>query len=245
VLPARGSIAEMEPLTLAKRGAVDLRLEWIDTAVPPTEIGSLDPGERARAARFRFERDRRRFVARRLFLRRALAEHLGVDPAGIRYRTSTHGKPELDLVDAPVAFSTSHAGDLAIVAVVAGGEVGVDIERIRPMRDALDIARKFFTADEVEHLQWLSGAGRSTAFLRLWTRKEAYVKLLGRGLSIPLDDFDVLGVGGVDGIELGCTAERPAASLWSVDVPDDYLATVALGTAARTVEPALQLAIAS
>jgi len=232
----------METLTLANRGAVDLRLEWVDTAVEPVGIGTLDPGERARAARFRFERDRRRFVARRLFLRGILAEHLGVEPAGIRYRTTGNGKPEL--ADAALAFSTSHADDLAIVAVVAGGEVGVDIERMRPMRDALDIAGRFFTAREVEHLQSRDGAGRSAAFLRLWTRKEAYVKLLGRGLSMPLDDFEVLGLDGIDRVELDGTADRPAASLWSVDVPQGYLASVAVSLSARAAA-APQLAIAS
>jgi 4'-phosphopantetheinyl transferase len=213
--------------------------------VEPAGVGTLDAGERARAARFRFERDRRRFVARRLFLRAVLAEHMGVEPAGIRYRASGYGKPELDLADAGIAFSTSHADDLAIVAVVRGGEVGADIERIRTMRDALDIARKFFTACEVEHLSSLTGASRSAAFLRLWTGKEAYVKLLGRGLSMPLDGFDVVGLDRLDRVELDGTAERPAASLWSVDVPKGYLATVALGVAARPVEPPLQLAIAS
>jgi 4'-phosphopantetheinyl transferase len=203
--------------------AVHFWLERVGGTAEPRDLAILDDEERARAHRFSFERDRRRFVARRAFLRRVLAEYTGGAPARIRYRKSPTGKPQLADVDG-VAFSTSHADGLAIVAVATGGEVGVDIERIRAMPDALDIARRFFTEHEAAHLSAIAGPMRSAAFLRLWTRKEAYVKALGHGLALPLDDFEVLE-----------PVVPPSARLWSVDVPDEYVASVAV--TAVTVAP--------
>jgi 4'-phosphopantetheinyl transferase len=227
--------------------AVSVRLEWVDRALDPEGIAILDADERARAARFRFERDRRRFVARRAFLRRILAEHTGLEPGGVRYRRSAHGKPELLDVDG-VAFSTSHADDVAIVAVVARGDVGVDIERVRPMPDALEIARRFFTARESAHLLATPASMRSAAFLRLWTRKEACVKLVGRGLSMPLGDFEVLDRPGGDVVGLRGTTEMVPVRLWPVEVPVGFVATVAATETAAATNPSarpLQLAVAS
>jgi 4'-phosphopantetheinyl transferase len=154
-------------------------------------LGELDDDEQARASRFRFERDRARFVARRAFLRTVLAGHLGVPSATIRYRTSAGGRPEL----APwrgIAFSTSHADGLAVVAVAREGLVGVDVERVRPIPGAAELARQFFTRSEHEYVASVPEAARSEAFLGLWTRKESYVKALGVGMSMPFDRFDVL-----------------------------------------------------
>lgn len=151
----------------------------------------LDDAERAQAGRFRFDRDRVRFVLRRAFARRVLARYLGVHPAAVGIRTSLLGRPELD-PSCDVAFNTSHSDGMAVVAVAQGQRVGVDIERVREIDDALDIAEGLFAAREVEWLRSVSPGSRSRAFLALWTRKEAVVKALGGGLSIPLDGFTVL-----------------------------------------------------
>jgi len=233
----------METLAPEQGGAVHIWLEWIDTAQEPEGLPILDADELARAGRLRFERDRQRFVARRALLRRILGEQLGVEPASIRYRRTANGKPALVDADGP-AFSTSHADGLAIVALATQGDVGVDVERLRSMPDALDIARRFFAVRELEHLGAQPASVRSEAFLRLWTAKEACVKVLGRGLSMPLDGFVVSGHADGERIQLGGENEAVSACLWSLDAPDGYVATVAATHAASVAAP-LPLAIAS
>jgi 4'-phosphopantetheinyl transferase len=146
----------------------------------------LDDDERARAAGFRFERDRRRFIGRRTFLRRVLACYLGIAPATVRYRVTSMGRPELYRASG-VSFSVSHSEGFAVVAVVRDRWVGVDIERLRAIPDALDLSGR-----EHDTLCATPTNDRSTAFLRLWTRKESYVKAQGAGLSMRLDGFDAL-----------------------------------------------------
>lgn len=172
----------------------------------------LDEDERRRAGRFLFERDRRRFAGRRAFLRRVLAGYLGIDPAAIRYRTTALGRPELRPA-CGITFSTSHADGLAVVAVARERPVGIDLERVRPVPDALDIAHGLFTRREYEDLESLPAAARSEGFLRLWTRKEAYVKAIGAGMSMPFHGFDVLD-GDVRRSQ-GKTAGRPGRS-WAL-----------------------------
>ena len=148
----------------------------------------LDDDERERASRFHFERDRTRFVARRAFTRRVLADYVGDAPAMIRYRISSNGKPELE-PPCEVTFSTSHSDGLVVVAVACNRLVGVDIERVRPITGALDLAMRFYSDRESDHLRSVAEAARSEAFLTLWTRKESYVKAVGAGMSIPFEGF--------------------------------------------------------
>jgi len=207
------------------RGEVQVWLEWIDDAPAAIGMALLDDGERARAGRFRFERDGRRFVARRAFLRRVLAGYVGAAPRSLRYRTSANGKPEL-AEPSGVAFNTSHADGLAVVAVATDCQVGVDVERARPVPDCLDIARRLFSARERERVESAPASQRSEAFLRIWTRKEAYVKFVGTGLSMPLDAFDVL-----DGrVRPSRPGEAPETSprLHALELPDGYVGALAL-----------------
>ncbi len=150
----------------------------------------LDAAEAARAGRFQFERDRIRFIARRTFLRQVLAGYLGVAPARVRYLISARGRPEL-ASSSGIAFSASHSDGLAVVAVAVDRHVGVDLERVRPMPEALDLADRVCSPAESAHLRIAAPADRDELFLRLWTRKEAYVKALGAGLSMSLDAIDV------------------------------------------------------
>jgi len=212
-------------------GDVDIWHDWVDDAREPGDAAILDDGERARAARFRFDRDRRRFIARRAFLRRVLARYAGVDPARLRFRTSANGKPELAQPDLGLGFSASHADGLAIVAVSSGGVVGVDVERVRAIPDALELARRLWTDAEYRNLASIAAPLRSAAFLRLWTRKEAHVKRLGTGLSTPLDSFDVLDAG-----------ER---SLRALELPAGYVGSVAVEGPTVVVRNAASEAIAS
>lgn len=172
---------------------------WLASAEPrPDEdalAGVLDAHERARAARFRLERDRLRFINRRAFVRRVLARYLGLAPGQVRIRTSSLGRPELADV-CGIHFNVSHSDGVVAVTVTRGHPVGVDIERVRPVHDALDLAQGLFAQREVEWLRSIPETTRSMAFLTLWTRKESVVKAAGGGLSMPLDGFDILGADG-------------------------------------------------
>jgi len=147
----------------------------------------LDAGERAHAARFRFGRDRRRFVVRRARARQWLAEAAGGDPAGLRFTANAHGKPRL--AHGP-HFSLSHSGETMMLAI-GDVELGCDIEAIDPAVDWEPLARAFFAPAEVAALAALAPEAARTAFFTCWSRKEAFVKAIGLGLSYPLTAFTV------------------------------------------------------
>jgi 4'-phosphopantetheinyl transferase len=204
----------------------------------------LDADERARTERFHFQGDRARFVARRAFLRRVLAGHLGIAPAAIRYRTSLLGRPELDPA-LGITFSTSHADGLAVVAVASGGPVGVDLEHRRPVPDALELAKRFFSAREHDHLASLPDEIRSTVFLGLWTRKEAYVKAIGAGLSRPFGDVDVLELDGRMARRLPAAGSDGPFAVADLDGLPGYIGAVAVAGAAIVLEHPQTMAVAS
>lgn len=162
---------------------------------PGADGALLAPGEAERAGRFVQDRDRRRFVARRALLRRLLGAYLDADPAAIGVREGGDGKPRLR--SSPdregLEFNLSHSEGLVLVAVARDVPVGVDVERVRPLPEARELARAHFAPEEVEALAAVQADERSRAFLTCWTRKEAVVKARGGGLSLPLDDF-VVGV---------------------------------------------------
>jgi 4'-phosphopantetheinyl transferase len=152
----------------------------------------LSSDERARAAAFRFDRDRRRFVAARGFLRGVLGECLGIPPREVTFAYGPHGKPRLADPSSGLHFNLSHSGERAACALRRDGEIGVDVEAVRDLDDADDIAARFFSAAEATALRRLTSSGeRLAAFFNCWTRKEAYLKALGDGLARPLDGFDV------------------------------------------------------
>ena len=150
----------------------------------------LDAGERARAARFRHDRDRNRFVARRGQLRALLGREIGVPPGTLKLTEDAHGKPVL-LDDPDLSFNLSYSNGRALVASARGAAIGCDIEWRNPELACPKVARRLFAPAEYEALaalppgQWVAG------FFNCWTRKEAYVKALGLGLSYPLDAFTV------------------------------------------------------
>lgn len=152
----------------------------------------LSAEERSRARTFRFERDRQRWIARRGLLRRLLGRYLGVDPAELRFVYGPRGKPAL-AAPAVLAFNLSHSGGLALYAVSAASSIrlGVDVELIRSDLAHLPLAKRYFSPAEQAALQALPKSQQLAAFFRCWTRKEAFVKALGEGLSVPLDSFDV------------------------------------------------------
>ena len=188
----------------------------------------LDDTERQRAARFRFERDRQRFVERRAFLRLVLGGYLGLEPAAIRYGRGVGGRPELE-PSRGVSFTTSHADGLAVVAVSLDRIVGVDIEHVRTIPGASDIARSMFTRREQEYLDVVGEDQQSTAFLHLWTRKEAYAKAVGAGLALPLDSFDVLDDAVTEPV--GGPADGARFSIVTLDLSPGYVGSIAVSAA--------------
>ncbi len=149
----------------------------------------LSAEEQARADRFHFPRDRRRFVLARAFLRTLLGDYTGEAPVRVPLHLSSSGKPFLaDRSD--LHFNLSHCEDRGVVAI-ARRAIGVDLERMRAVPEALSIAGNLFAPSETQALLAFPAELRSEAFLRCWTRKEAYVKARGVGLSIPLTSFEV------------------------------------------------------
>ncbi len=153
----------------------------------------LDADERARAARFAFDEDRRIFIAAHALLRAALHQSLG-DQVGDRplgFRADAYGKPELDppLGDPPLRFNLTHTRGLAACAIARGHAVGIDAEAIDRVVDGDALAERYFAPAEVAQLMAIPSAARPEAFFRVWTLKEALVKGLGKGLTFPLDSF--------------------------------------------------------
>ncbi len=169
---------------------IDLRIE-----VSNAEEACLSAPERERAARFVFERDRRRYRTAHASMRMLIGKQTGEHPAAIAFREGAFGKPALSGA-ARWAFNLSHSDDIALLAMhpaTAGGalpEIGVDVEVLRPMRASSDLARMNFTSSECLELEAADIDGRDLAFLRGWTRKEAVLKAIGSGLSIAPHTFE-------------------------------------------------------
>jgi 4'-phosphopantetheinyl transferase len=154
---------------------------------------TLADQERERARRFIFERDRDRYIAARGILRDLLGKYLRRAPQSIEFVYGPHGKPVVaSAASRPaICFNLSHSHGLAVVAIGREREVGIDVELIRPEFAGEEIARRYFSAKEIDELSRLPAELRTEGFFLCWTRKEAYIKAKGDGLQIPLDSFDV------------------------------------------------------
>lgn len=156
----------------------------------------LTAEERQRAERFRFPKHRRRFLVRRARLRQLVAAYQGMPQPRLAFEYGPKGKPSLprhldDHPDGPLAFNLSDSEDLAVVALARGGPLGVDVEVLREMPEALSISKSFFAAPERDVLASVPETQRDQTFFNCWTRKEAYLKATGDGLSVALDRFTV------------------------------------------------------
>ena len=179
---------------------------------------TLDEDERSRADRFYFSRDRERFIVARGVLRVLLGRYLDRSPESLFFTYSTHGKPALALesgADA-IRFNLSHSHGTALYAVTRGRELGVDLEFIRGDLEAEQIAERFFSQSEIGALRALPPDLRKNAFFLCWTRKEAYIKARGEGLSMPLDQFDVSLIPGEPAALLSTHPDPDEALSWSL-----------------------------
>ncbi len=150
----------------------------------------LSEAERARAGAFRQEEDARTFCRTRAFLRRVLSGYLGVPPKSVRIAQSTNGKPHLPDSEG-LTFNLSHSATAALLAVSVDQEIGIDVEDAQPLPDLEQVARDVLSAEEIRVVLAAEGHERLLRFLRAWTRKEAILKAMGKGLGVPLESFSV------------------------------------------------------
>jgi 4'-phosphopantetheinyl transferase len=213
---------------------------------PPGEVEQawalLAADERERAARIVFERDRVRYVVARAGLRRILGRWLGVEPASLRFTYSPAGKPALDptgLNGPPPQFNLAHSHDLALVAVTPEVAIGVDLEYAREAADLAAIAGRFFAPSEAAQLLALPVAEQPAAFHRCWTRKEAYLKARGDGISGGLARFEVTLLPGEAPALLRTLDDPLEAACWTLadpPVPAGYTAALAVRATSVRVE---------
>lgn len=190
----------------------------------------LSPDERQRADRYRFERDRSRYIVGRGLLRRLLGRYCVCSAEEVRFEYGRFQKPEL--ADRGPWFNLSHSGSLALYAVTGIGEIGIDVELDDTAFAQERIAERFFSASEVAVLRSLPRRLQGEAFLSCWTRKEAFIKARGDGLSLPLDSFDVAFAPGAVPAVLRTAWSAEAPRQWSLrDLSDrraGYMGAVAI-----------------
>ena len=202
----------------------------------------LSPDEKTRAARYYRETDRQYFITARATLRQILGSYLSVDPGALTFCYSAKEKPSLGGAEASsgIEFNISHSGNMALLAFARQREIGVDVEQIRRDFDTGQIAARFFSAAEQRQLAALPEEQRSEAFFLCWTRKEAYIKATGKGLSLPLHEFDVSLAPKEHNALLATRPDPQERSKWAmrdIAVPGEYAAAICVsGTGWRLVE---------
>jgi len=193
----------------------------------------LSEDERMRASGFIFERDRSRFIVGRGTLRVILGRYLDVPPGSLTFRYGPHGKPAVSTGSGgdAVRFNVAHSHGMALYGITIGREIGIDLERVRSDFETDQIADQFFSRRERAALRALSPESRLEGFFRCWTRKEAYIKARGDGLSLPLTRFDVSLAPGEPTVHLSTPDAPLEASRWSLEelpAGPGYIAAIAV-----------------
>jgi 4'-phosphopantetheinyl transferase len=218
-------------------GPADVHVWWIDlAAVADAPVAILSADELARAERFRFPRDRDRWVRARVALRRILAAYVGTPPETLRLVARPGGKPALASEPA-LRFSLTHAGGRAALAVAWEREVGIDLEPVDPSLDIASLLAVACAPAEIARLEALPAGDRAAAFLTLWTLKEAYFKALGTGLARqPLEIAVALGPGGRAAVhDPHVTSADREYSLRLLDAGSGWVAALAVAGAPAPV----------
>jgi len=220
----------MNSVALCPADEVHLLLCRLDDAASTPAIDMLAADEVERAARLQRAQDRERFVSGRVWLRKVLGHYLGVAPGAVVLTHGPQGKPSLTGPHGALQFNLSHSAGVALLAVCrAPAVVGVDIEAVLPIDDCEAIARRHFAPAEWQRWSALPQPRRLAAFYACWTRKEAYVKALGGGLSVPLDGFEVAFEPDVPPALLSVGGSARAArawTLWGVEAVPGFMAAV-------------------
>jgi 4'-phosphopantetheinyl transferase len=182
----------------------------------------LSPDEITRAAGLHFERDRARFIARRGVLRRILGRYVGLPPSELRFTYGARGKPALDWPQGragAIPFNLSTTDDLVLYAVMASGNIGVDVAKLSAVTEPVEIARAYYSRAEADAIAQLPPAERVRAFLAAWTCKEAYLKATAVGMSLPMDQVEVaLGADGAPAL-VAIAGDAREAARWIVLQP--------------------------
>ncbi len=189
----------------------------------------LSKDEKERAFRFKFEKHQRRYIAARGSLRKILAGQLNLEPSEIDLKYSKQGKPQISAKQNKknIHFNLSHSHELAIIGLTLNKPVGIDIEYLTDKKDHLGLAKRFFSNKEYEIISSLPKDNQNDAFYRVWTRKEAYLKATGEGISgiekieVPVlndEKPEMLSTQGITGDWL----------LYDLKTPDNYIASLAV-----------------
>jgi len=199
--------------------------------------GSLPNDEKEKADNIRYEENRKSYIISRGILRTVLSEYLRIKPADIVFEYNKHGKPSIanGLNPRNVRFNLSHSNDLILYAVAKNKEVGIDVEHMRDVDRAERIIERFFSPEQRDFYNSQAESMKKTAFFRLWTRREAYGKAMGRGFSVPAVDC---------GIPLMRSDRKPASvqvvsgkwSIYDLEQDDDYVSAVTIEGQIRRIE---------
>lgn len=149
----------------------------------------LSEDEKKKSIKFKFKKDRNSYIISRGIVRKLLGSYLSIAPAEIKFEYTPYGKPYL--ANNRLNFNISHSGDMAVFAFVLKSDIGVDVEKVKEDFDVLELAQNFFSKKEIEAMKRIPEKQWSRAFHRCWTRKEAFIKAEGSGLSFPLNRFAV------------------------------------------------------
>jgi 4'-phosphopantetheinyl transferase len=189
----------------------------------------LDTDEKNKADRFKFAKHRNNFISFRAYLRIILSEYLNTHPAKITFSYADKGKPFIS--DSEIKFNISHSDNFAVYAVTSQIEIGIDTEKIKELPDALSIAKNYFSEMEVKQFSEVNENNYKQAFYNCWTRKEAFIKAIGEGLSFPLADFSVSFMPG-EAPEMKWIKDKPEESLlWTIiniDLEKEFISSLAI-----------------
>jgi 4'-phosphopantetheinyl transferase len=208
---------------------------------PPATLSPLlpllSPDEQQKADRFRFDKDRTRYILARGLLRTVLSRYLAVmdsaiAPHQIEFTYTAKGKP--GLANSPIAFNVSHSHQLALFAIAARPRIGVDLEYVRPI-EAASLAQRFFSAQEAAMITALSGAEQQRVFFRGWTQKEAYLKATGDGL-VGLESVEVALEPPMRILKINGDPQAAAHWLMTEIIVPDYVAAIATEGAPPTLQ---------
>ena len=189
----------------------------------------LSDEEQRKVERFHFDKDKKHFIVTRGVLRTILSHYLGVEPNCLQFGYSSHGKPYLaeKSKGEEICFNLSHSHSLSLYAFARRRQIGIDIEYIRPITETDRIVARFFSSHEHAIWQKLPKDQKQVAFFNCWTRKEAYIKARGEGLSLPLDQFDVSFAPGEPPALLATSGASNESSRWLLQALQPSLGYVA------------------
>jgi 4'-phosphopantetheinyl transferase len=178
--------------------------------------GFLCASEKERARRFKFDVHRNRFIAGRGLLRKMLGRYLNCEPSKLEFAYSAQGKPELlgEFSKSGFHFNLAHSENAALFAITRIGQIGIDIEHVRAVKNVDDLVARFFCARENKSFQKISDEEKPAAFFNLWTRKEAILKATGEGITRSLNLVEVSFLPGEPARLVSVSGDSEKATRW-------------------------------